>query len=102
MRNCSRDDSERSSFFYGFSSLRVEREKEKLSPLRSFHEHVLFLPRLAGDRPFSLTRSARVVNVIRDRSRNAVTSFFFSYGRRIFSSAADYSVMDDSSVSVVY
>lgn len=35
---------------------------------RSFHEHVLFLPRLAGDRPFSLTRSVRIVNVIRDRS----------------------------------
>lgn len=49
----------REVFFTGFLS--------GASP-RSFHEHVLFLPRLAGDRPFSLTRSARIVNVIRDRS----------------------------------
>jgi len=53
--------------------------------LRSFHEHVLFLPRLASDRPFSLTRSARVVNVIRDRSRKRRGVFT----SRIFSSAAD-------------
>jgi len=55
------------------------------SALRSFHEHVLFLPRLAGDRPFSLTRSARVVNVIRDRSWKRCGVFTSC----IFSSAAD-------------
>lgn len=66
-------------FFFFFSS-----SPQCASP-RSFHEHVLFLPRLAGDRPFSLTRSARIVNVIRDRSWNAAAFLW----RCILSSAAD-------------